>query len=393
MIIPNGLQNRITWDDRYGAYDRDVQARLMETVRRVSLYMDQHDRTRYAFDNGDAMIVINRIAGIQNIVLAARSPCVVSELERVIIFAKTTEGYWNRYGKGGGIIRSNTFPSFPITSNYQIIGGNDQKIYAVQYSGNFYLLVHVYSVGLELIDSYTIDLWVYPISAYFGGFGFTRTDSALFDIGAISFDSSGTMYLSTYIQMGAIIYRYLAGLILLNRTTLSGYWYHDYNFGYYDRPGVIEGIAIYDGKVYLADRTDGGQEMGWHYPCIRVLNEADFSFLYWFRLSAWTDGGPLVSARGVRVSADGIYIPLYRNSPTNMEFYRYDLNWILKYKKTYSGRWFTGRLGGFGKDLLFAVTYVGSTQYNEIYKYNKETAIKIADVAGSGLTIPTVIDF
>jgi hypothetical protein len=73
VIIPNGLQNRIAWDDRYGAYDHDVQARLMETVRRVSLYMDQHDRTRYAFDNGDAMIVITRVAGIQNITLAART--------------------------------------------------------------------------------------------------------------------------------------------------------------------------------------------------------------------------------------------------------------------------------------------------------------------------------
>jgi predicted transglutaminase-like cysteine proteinase len=194
----------------------------------------------------------------------------------------------------------------PITQySGSIMGANhDGKKIAVLFDpnmGRMRLAIDFYQNKLK--STINIDLWQGNISAYFSSHGYAREDCVV-QTRDIFFDENDNVYVSFLALGGNIFVLRLSGFVAINSLTgnIFGYYSHNYYEGYADAVKPPYGY-ITNGKIYLADRSDGISG-GNVYPILRILNESDYGLdqdIVLTSVRSYPEGALAVRATATRI--------------------------------------------------------------------------------------------
>ena len=151
--------------------------------------------------------------------------------------------------------------------------------------------------------SFVYDLWQGYISTFFAAI--TKDYCYVHSMGEAFFDDNGLVYIPLAVYGNTFFIYALLGFIVVNPADggLVGEYWHSYGGSIYNFPGSPSGGSVANGKIYLADISDGIDG----YPIIRILNDSDYSIHSTISLSGTID----TYAHAVCATADRIYAVYY----------------------------------------------------------------------------------
>lgn len=151
--------------------------------------------------------------------------------------------------------------------------------------------------------SIVYDLWQGYISTYFAAI--PKDYCSVHRMGEAFFDDYGLIYIPLAVYGGTFFIYSLLGFIVVNPAdgSLVGEYWHNYGGSILAYPDGPSGGYVANGKVYLADMSDGIDG----YPIVRILNQSNYSLDSTISLSGTMD----TYAHAVCATADRIYAVYY----------------------------------------------------------------------------------